>query len=51
MQKLADSEITESPCEKLITEGKGLLYYHANRHYIIYRKKNKTTEIIALYHD
>lgn len=51
MQKLADEEVTGKPCEVLAINGRGLKYYHANRHYIIYRKSEQVTEIIALYHD
>ncbi len=51
MQKLAEGELAGKNCEKLIFVGTGLLYYHANRHYIIYRTSEKATEIIAVYHD
>lgn len=51
MQKLADNVLAGKDCKKLIPQGDGLLYYHANRHYIIYRKLGEQTEIITLYHD
>ena len=51
MQKIAGRVIVGKSCENLIPNGKNLQYYHANSHYIIYRILEKTTEIIALYHD
>ena len=51
MKKLAGGKISGKDCSKLIASGSGLYYYHANRHYIIYRKEKETTEIITLYHD
>ncbi len=51
MQKLADGVVAGKPCEVLAISGEGLKYYHANSHYIIYRKPAQVTEIIALYHD
>ncbi len=51
MQKIANGEIVGKDCSKLISQQNNLKYYHANRHYIIYRKSENITEIITLYHD
>ena len=51
MQKLADNKLHGKDCSQLIPQGAGLLYYHTQRHYIIYRQHHNDTHIIALYHD
>ncbi len=51
IESLADGVFTGKSCARLIKGGEGLLYYHTNHHYIIYRKGNGSLEIIALYHD
>lgn len=52
MCQLGNKMISGRPCDKLVERGgEGLCFYHANRHYIIYRMGSDCAEIIALYHD
>lgn len=52
MIKLAEGEVSGKNCEMLLPEkGKGLQYYHVNKHYVIYRNYHDGIEVITLYHD